>query len=120
MAEKLASIKKKGGGSGIKGVQAIEAYQTASNLKITLGFKPKALQIFIRGNDTNTITLQYDENISTTKYVRNYTASSPQSSWQTIGSTTNQRRLYSIDNDGFTLTPNTDATSPTIYYSAIG
>lgn len=95
-------------------------YQTSSNFKVTLGFKPKALQVFMRGNDSNTITLQYDENISTTKYVRNYTASTPQSGWQTIGSTTNQRRLWSIDDDGFTLTPNTDTSTPTIYYSAVG
>lgn len=96
------------------------SYQTSSNFKVTLGFKPKALQVFMRGNDSNTITLQYDENISTTKYVRNYTGSSAQSGWQTIGSTTSQRRLWSIDDDGFTLTPNTDTSTPTIYYSAVG
>ena len=96
------------------------AYQTSSNFKVTLGYKPKALQVILRGNDTNTITLQYDESISTTKYIRNYTASTPQSGWQTIGSSSNQRRLWSIDDDGFTLTPNTDTSSPTIYYSAVG
>lgn len=95
-------------------------YQTSSNFKVTLGYKPKALQVILRGNDTNTITLQYDESISTTKYIRNYTASTPQSGWQTIGSTTNQRRLLSIDDDGFTLTPNTDTSTQTIYYSAVG
>ena len=95
-------------------------YQTSSNFKVTLGYKPKALQVILRGNDTNTITLQYDESISTTKYIRNYTASTPQSGWQTIGSTANQRRLWSIDDDGFTLTPNTDTSTPTIYYSAVG
>lgn len=116
----MAFIPCKIGGGAEESSLGTLSYQSSSNFKVTLGFKPKALQVFIRGNDTNTITMQYDENISTTKYVRNYTASTPQSSWQTIGSSSNQRRLWSIDDDGFTLTPNTDTSSPTIYYSAIG
>lgn len=85
----------------------------ASNqIKITLGFKPKAFSMF---NDRGHIYI-YDDAISTTQY--RFAGTSVYASTKNLGgSDTNQ--IYSIDNDGVTLNKTTASTN-VLYYSAVG
>lgn len=85
----------------------------ASNqIKITLGFKPKAFSMF--NNDGHLYI--YDDAISTTQY--RASGASAYATTVNLG-TSNTSRIYSIDNDGVTLNKTTASTN-VLYYSAVG
>lgn len=86
---------------------------SSANTKISLGFKPKYLCIF-SSSSLNARNIVYDETMSTTKFAMS--TSSSNCTVYDLG-TTNSFRIYSIDNDGFTLTKwNNNA----IHYFALG
>lgn len=83
-----------------------------NRIKVTLGFKPKALAVF---NDYGRLCI-YDDAMSTTTFRFGSTANV--ASTQNLGTTTGNM-LYSIDNDGFTFNK-TQTASNILYYSAVG
>lgn len=83
------------------------------NTKVTLGFKPKYLCV-LNASALNARNIVYDETISTTNFAMS--TSSSNCAITALG-TTSSYRLYSIDNDGFTLTK---WNNNTIHYFAIG
>lgn len=85
---------------------------SVNQIKVTLGFKPKALAVF---NDYGRLCI-YDDAISTTTF--RYGSTANVASTQNLGTTT-ANMLYSIDNDGFTFNK-TQTSSNVLYYSAVG
>ena len=83
-----------------------------NQIKITLGFKPKAFSMF---NDRGHIYI-YDDTISTTQY--QFAGTNSYSTAINLGGT-NTNQIYSIDNDGVTLNKTTLSTN-VLYYSAVG
>ena len=83
-----------------------------NQIKITLGFKPKAFSMF---NNRGHIYI-YDDAVSTTQY--QFAGTNAYVSTQNLGQTTTNQ-IYSIDNDGVTLNK-TSASTNVLYYSAVG
>ena len=86
-----------GGGNTAKGTFTTNTTAT-SGYKVTLGFKPKYI-LMARDYTTNAWTMAYNEDISTTKWIRGTTSASV---WQNFGSNS-PYSIKSIDNDGFTV-----------------
>ena len=91
---------------------------TSGMTKVVTGFKPKYLALTQGRTNTvsgNTLMMVYNENYSTTKF--KFSSASVYSSDVSLGGSTGNR-LYSIDNDGFTITKSGDGRAED--YFAIG
>lgn len=120
-----------GGGGGSSQISQGTVTVTGSaqtDTKVTTGFKPKFVCIFMNGSAGTVSTvangatrLIYDENFSSSYVVRDYrgTNSSNALAMGALGGT--GPAIKSIDNDGFTFTKG-GATQygGTFYYTAIG
>ena len=94
---------------------------SSSRFSVTgVGFKPKYLAIYTARTDETLMGCMYiyNEDFSTTKYI--YSSGDATGALRNIGETGNYR-LYSIDNDGFTINGYSTASwRGTGYYFALG
>lgn len=107
-----------GSGSSVKYKTGTFNGSTSGTTKITLGFKPKNLNIHpATVNETYNYQYTYSEDVSATQYEFSGGTSS---AFEALGGTTNNR-LKSIDDDGFTMnTMGSAIVNNTWYYFAIG
>lgn len=109
------------GGGGSQNVKIGTFTPQASQFSVTgVGFKPKYLAIYVARTTATSMGCMYiyDEDFSTTKYMM---ASGDGTGALRDFGLSNNYRLYSIDNDGFTLTGfSTASWRGTGYYFAIG
>lgn len=95
-----------------KVVRGTYTTSTSAKVKVTLGFKPKYIGIL---SSTSSIIIIYDERVSTSQFMR--ATSSYYSAFQNLGNTSTGR-LYSVDDDGFTI--NAHSSVQNFNYVAIG
>lgn len=99
MAEKLASLRKKGGG---KSKVSTGYIASGSSINVTTNFKPKYIYAFgYYGTGTGIIGYVYDESVSTTQYKYFYTNNEFTAN---VGASDIAGGFMSINNNGFTLT----------------
>ena len=111
-----------GSSGGTKAAIGIVTGSSSSTTKVTLGFKPKQICIVQCSNSSSIpITgIVYDERYSTTKFVR-VTQSTAYTDFS-LGNSSGNNGLLSIDNDGFTFQKFTSSSLTNAYlrYFAIG
>lgn len=116
MAEKLASLRKKGGGSNGKVVVRGTAQKTLTDpTKVTLGFKPSFVMFYnINNTDAIQAIIMWDSsrpNVQVYSYNNQLNVAMPYSG---------ANLLASIDNDGFTVNRSSSfAIAQSIEYLAI-
>lgn len=93
----------------------------ANQFHVNVGFKPKYLAIScFRTNNYAGTSYMYNEDVSSTKYIYSSSDSGGTLSTQDLGTSTTYR-LYSIDDDGFTMNAfTTSSWRGNAYYIAIG
>lgn len=76
---------------------------TSGTTKVTLGFKPKHVDVYFRTDSTHWRLLSYDEDISSTSGFYTTRIGSSEGTGEYSFTSTETGSLASIDNDGFTL-----------------
>lgn len=76
---------------------------TSATTKVTLGFKPKHVDVYFRTDSTHWRLLSYDEDISSTSGFYATKIASSEGSGEFAFPSTETGSIASIDNDGFTL-----------------
>lgn len=114
----MAYIRSGGGGEQVK-VGTFSSPQTATTISVSCGFKPKKLYICGWSGSNSANHMTYDEDISTTKYIRTYLNSGTGGGGQVNLPSTGNNSLNSIDNDGFTYRGSTQSVYYGLNYSYI-
>lgn len=121
MAEKLAELRQKGGGSGTP-VASGTFTRGSTAITITCGFRPK--KIFIIHDDNRSsatvpngaLQFMYDSDWSTTLIVANYKGTNGTSYVQKQALSS----FFTLSDTGFTIVGTTTGYQGTCYYTAIG
>ena len=109
-----------GGGSSQKvAVGTFSSPQSATTISVSVGFTPKKLYICGWSGSNTANQMTYDEDISTTKYIRTYLNNGTGGGAQVTLPSTNNNSLNSIDNDGFTYRGSTQSVYYGLTYSYV-
>ena len=103
-----------GGGGGSQTAIGTSQYDGNNEVTVNLGFKPKYLAI-MSGNTSNRMMNIYNEDISTTQFMRAY--GTAYGAWVAIGTT--PYCIRSISNTGFSVSGYVNVNVPFSYF-AIG
>lgn len=114
MAEKLASLKKK----GEKSKSAYLTFSTLSSPQINLGFRPKMFSISSIVGSGNLLEQLYNEDASTTTFINRYkTTSAATTETITIGS---NAQITAITDTGFVIHNDLYSLFQNVYIMAMG
>lgn len=104
--------------AGGYGASASGEYEvsTTENISIDIGFKPKYLAIQAASGGTTTVIMIYNEDFSTATY--KYASGSAYAANRNLNTDTTGARLYSINENGFTVCPATSVVA--FSYFAVG
>lgn len=93
---------------------------TSTTVKVTLGYKPAWLYVYVYPNATTVAANFYDSRVNTAKYFRsNCSSGGSYSGFQNVTGGTYHNSIASIDNDGFTMNKVDSAFSGTWSYIAV-